>query len=875
MVQHVCSNCTKTFKSKTGLKNHKKSCVAQTTEESFVPKDYDGTVVWKLQDDPNINQDEKSPIIQEAINKMMSIITSCHQILYNNGAIVGSKAMSDIMKLLSLKLFNKLFADKKSFLSLKLKKLVQNNEISEKDIDRFNKYCLDFRKLKENDNIINEIKCLTLKVLCKVLPNLYTEKDIYLHCSNEKGIVELINQIDKVDDIFIDTISGDVYEYFMNKYLGNGGKELGQHFTPRKLINLMLYGTNIFTFFKNKKDITIYDPCMGSGGFLTRAYNVFKENINKLIGSEIESDTIRFGIIGLLLTTHEYPKHLFTEDTLKSYNNYFADLILTNPPFGTSMKYSKEKKSDQDGLFEFFTKNRKENYPNFKDIYPIKSNDGPCLFLQHCIYKLKENGICGVVLPDGKLLTSNSFTDFRKWLCEKVQILKLIFVPSKVFEHTPTKTCIMIFSKNGISTETIELFRTNINCDEIVKICNITINDLSYKNYKFDDKCYVRDTQQELLIENSSVEWEAFGKIFELHTGEFQSSKVIEDVNGKGLFITQSKNINDCKKISYYKYDNKCLFIGNIDSGKKFCIRYYDGKCDNSNLLEYCKVKEEYINKINVKYIYYYLLSIQEKLTTEYLKGANNLSLNKDKFNIMKIPTPTLEVQNKIVLELDKITEQIKTIELLKVQIEKEMKLYMNYGLSKEVNTSKCNKIKLGEIVQINPENLTKKNSLNWINYIDITSVNTGVIESIRKILINDIPSRAKRIIKKNDIIYSSVRPNLKNYSYIENNIENGIVSTGFAVIRIKDQVNINSKYIYYQLINDDVIDFLCKNTKGNQYPTVDFNTFKDIIISIPSFEIQNKFVLQLNKLSEEILNLNKKQTQLKEYSKYILEISY
>ena len=61
----------------------------------------------------------------------------------------------------------------------------------------------------------------------------------------------------------------------------------------------------------------------------------------------------------------------------------------------------------------------------------------------------------------------------------------------------------------------------------------------------------------------------------------------------------------------------------------------------------------------------------------------------------------------------------------------------------------------------------------------------------------NEFPSRAKRIIKKGDILYSSVRPNLKGYVYISDDIQNGIASTGFANIRVKEPNTILSKYLY------------------------------------------------------------------------------
>ena len=112
-----------------------------------------------------------------------------------------------------------------------------------------------------------------------------------------------------------------------------------------------------------------------------------------------------------------------------------------------------------------------------------------------------------------------------------------------------------------------------------------------------------------------------------------------------------------------------------------------------------------------------------------------------------------------------------------------------------------CDEVELGSVCDINPESL-KKNQFSQINYIDISSVKEGKINNIQ--LLNDnFPSRAQRIIKKNDILFSTVRPNLKGYTFINEEIKNGIATSGFAVIRSK---TIHPKYIYSLLI--DQFDF-------------------------------------------------------------------
>ena len=196
--------------------------------------------------------------------------------------------------------------------------------------------------------------------------------------------------------------------------------------------------------------------------------------------------------------------------------------------------------------------------------------------------------------------------------------------------------------------------------------------------------------------------------------------------------------------------------------------------------------------------------------------GSNHKNISKDYVQNLEIPIPSLEVQNKIVEQLDVIHKNIQTC---KEQIEESKKIMKYYV---ETMTYWEESKKLGDICDINKENINSK--YKYINYVDIGSINEGKINNTTKIT-SDFPSRAKRIFKKDDILLSTIRPNLRNYVYIDNEIENGICSTGFCVISGKS--NINNKYIYYQLMSDSITNYLINNATGSQYPAVNSEIIK------------------------------------------------
>jgi type I restriction enzyme S subunit len=77
-------------------------------------------------------------------------------------------------------------------------------------------------------------------------------------------------------------------------------------------------------------------------------------------------------------------------------------------------------------------------------------------------------------------------------------------------------------------------------------------------------------------------------------------------------------------------------------------------------------------------------------------------------------------------------------------------------------------KVKLGECVTSNKNNIGKDYLYPVILYLDTGSVTEGKIEGFQKYELNNAPSRAKRFVKEKDIIYSTIRPIQKHYGFIE-----------------------------------------------------------------------------------------------------------
>lgn len=151
--------------------------------------------------------------------------------------------------------------------------------------------------------------------------------------------------------------------------------------------------------------------------------------------------------------------------------------------------------------------------------------------------------------------------------------------------------------------------------------------------------------------------------------------------------------------------------------------------------------------------------------------------------------------------------------------------------------------VKLGDVVNINPENRSpvKENWDEIITYVDIDAVEnaTGKIVSPKILRFKEAPSRARRVIHKDDVLVSMVRPELKAFAYVPKELDNQICSTGFAVLRGKGLTN--PLYLLNVMFSEQVISQFRKLTVGGQYPSLTQKTISQIVIPLPPLPEQQR----------------------------------
>jgi type I restriction enzyme, S subunit len=171
---------------------------------------------------------------------------------------------------------------------------------------------------------------------------------------------------------------------------------------------------------------------------------------------------------------------------------------------------------------------------------------------------------------------------------------------------------------------------------------------------------------------------------------------------------------------------------------------------------------------------------------------------------------------------------------------------------------------KLGDILKCNPETLSTKDHFESILYLDTSNITNNKIKELQELnLISDeIPSRARRKVKSDDIIYSTVRPALKHFGIIKNMPENIIVSTGFAVFRVKEK-NLSPELIYSFLTDDKTVNYLQAKAEMSvsTYPSVTSDDIMNLDFALPDENMLN-LARDIFKTKDDFINLKNKECQ-------------
>ena len=172
---------------------------------------------------------------------------------------------------------------------------------------------------------------------------------------------------------------------------------------------------------------------------------------------------------------------------------------------------------------------------------------------------------------------------------------------------------------------------------------------------------------------------------------------------------------------------------------------------------------------------------------------------------------------------------------------------------------------RLADMCEINPKNGSLPNSF---VYIDLESVENGRLLKEDIISKDEAPSRAQRVLSKNDVLFQMVRPYQKNNLFFDKEGKY-VASTGYAQIRTKQ----NSQFVFQYLHNQKFVDNVIERCTGTSYPAINSTDLGSIRIDYPSLEEQEKISSFLSLIDQRISTQNKIIKELKLLNVFTQEI--
>ena len=156
--------------------------------------------------------------------------------------------------------------------------------------------------------------------------------------------------------------------------------------------------------------------------------------------------------------------------------------------------------------------------------------------------------------------------------------------------------------------------------------------------------------------------------------------------------------------------------------------------------------------------------------------------------------------------------------------------------------------------------------------YIDLTSVSieTKKIIETSEVTANNAPSRAQKLIEKNDVIFATTRPAQQRYCLIDGEYSGEVASTGYCVLRAKKN-DVLPKWILYCIASTDFKSYVEENQSGSAYPAISDAKVKEFQIPIPPLDVQSEIVRILDNFTELTAELTARKKQYNYYRGQLL----
>ena len=296
----------------------------------------------------------------------------------------------------------------------------------------------------------------------------------------------------------------------------------------------------------------------------------------------------------------------------------------------------------------------------------------------------------------------------------------------------------------------------------------------------------------------------------QLKAAEYQETGIpVLNVKNLGYGTVNSAKLDHVGADTVERLRIHLLQQGDIVFGRKGAVdrhAYIDNESDGWMQGSDCIRLRVETDDINPRFLSYYFLTNQHKafMISMCSHGTTMASLNQKILEQIDFPCLERNYQDKIVEILSKIDEKGRVNQKINENLLQQARALFRKWFS----ITSSGLYKLSDIADINPETYSPKENWSFVNYLDTSNITSGTINEVQYIIPSEgkLPSRARRILRKDDVVFSTVRPNQLHYGIISNPKPNMLGSTGFAVIRSKYET-IPNEIIYLALTESAFVE--------------------------------------------------------------------
>jgi type I restriction enzyme M protein len=395
---------------------------------------------------------EKGGLMTNTGDIVAKLWSLCH-ILRDDG-VTYNEYVTELTYLLFLKMLEETKKEERLPKAYRWRELAKRGGLDQ--LDYYKRLLLDLGKPEVKDGLVRAI---------------FTDAQTRLRKpTNLKALTSSIDQLDWFSAR--EEGLGTLYEGLLQKNAEDKKSGAGQYFTPRPLIDCVV------RLLKPEASEVVQDPAAGTAGFLVAADRYIKDRTDDLykltqqqgyfqrhsafVGVELVPDTHRLCLMNLLL--HGIEGGVVLADTLSPDGERLpkADLVLTNPPFGTKKGGGRPTRSD----FSI----------------TADTSNKQLAFVEHVVRALKPSGRVGMVVPDNVLFEDNTGRRLRTWLMELCNLHTILRLPTGIFYAQGVKTNVLFFQRgktDKANTKAVWVYDLRANMPAFGKTRPLTVEDFA------------------------------------------------------------------------------------------------------------------------------------------------------------------------------------------------------------------------------------------------------------------------------------------------------------------------------------------------------------------------------------------------------------